>query len=137
MSILKVEFKKNLRGETTTNSFLPTGEIGGIVSSIESTLTNFKNKEAISLLDDICLPSIFFSAIKQNNLGFFDELIKYEQKYKTGLYSENNDEGQNAFHMIGFNNNSEHMMTALVKSNSLLLFFFSPDQILTNSNSSP
>ena len=116
MDVLRCEFKKNIRGETTTNSFLPTGEIGGIVNQIESTLTNFKNKEAISLLDEVALPSILLSAVKQNNIEFFNELMKYELKYNSGLFSKNNDEGQNVFHMIGFNNNSEFMMKKLSKS---------------------
>lgn len=87
------------------------------MNQIESTLTNFKNKEAISLLDEIALPSILLSAVKQNNIEFFNELLTYEKKYNSDLFSKKNDEGQNVFHMIGQNSNSEHMMNLTTKSN--------------------
>jgi hypothetical protein len=43
---------------------LPTDILGGIVSAIEITLTHFKNDEAICLMNEIALPSIFLSSVK-------------------------------------------------------------------------
>lgn len=105
-----------MRGETTINSYLPTGEVGGIVSTIETTLTNFKNFEAIAMLNEVTLPSILMSCIAQNNIEFFDELIKYDKSNKAGLFLKSNDEGQNVFHMVGLNNNSEYVCDKITKS---------------------
>ena len=106
-----------MRGETTINSYFPTGEVGGIVSTIETTLTNFKDYEAIAFLNDQALPSILLSCVAQNNIEFFDELIKYDKSNKAGLFVKSNEEAQNVFHMIGLNANSEYICEKIVKRN--------------------
>lgn len=120
---MKAEFKTNIRGEMTTNSYAPTGEIGGIVSTIETTLTNFKNYEAIAVLNDLILPSILMQCIAQNNIEFFDELMKYDKESNAGLLLQLNDDKQNVFHMIGLNNNSEYICEAIVKRKGLMIAF--------------
>jgi hypothetical protein len=61
-----------LRGETTVNSYFPTGEVGGIISLIETKLTDFKTAEAISMLNEVLLPCILLTSIAENNIEVFD-----------------------------------------------------------------
>lgn len=85
------------------------------MSTIETTLTNFKNFEAIALLNEMALPSILLSCVSSNNIEFFDELLKFDKTNKANLLLKSNDEGQNVFHMIGFNNNSEYVFDKILK----------------------
>lgn len=116
MDELRLEFMKDFRGESNVNGYIPHGEIGGIISHAEQTLTSIESDEAIAFLNEIILPSILLSSVQNNKINFVKELIRYDKKFNLGLLLKKNDENQNVFHQIALNSNSEKVMELLIES---------------------